>query len=574
MSCPIIKRIVNFNQQPGVAYKLEYWNLLSQPPEHSKFKEEKLQIIEDAKAYDANPDNFTALNNTYLRMLRDLVLKDIFFQLHFIHQPFPEDLFNDSKGFVVNMCKQIETDAELHERGECNDFEDLWARGHFKSTSITVAQNIQRRLQKPGTASIIFSHTKKMAEEFLSSIKGVLELPIMYKLFPDRLWKNLSDAPSWSKRDGLTLNSPVLSRKDKTFQTSGLIEGMQTGGHYDDLFYDDVETDDIADSPQQLYKLIKKFDMSRNMRMVGDDVTSFVRVIGTPYHYQGMLMHIKEKVVKKDGIDTPIYRFRRVPAIDENGKSVLLSEKELDILRTSEHFNSQQLCDPSPEKGAAFRSHHLIEVDEVPKGLFKFVVVDPAGDKADGDDVGLLCLGVEPNVDELGASNIYILDMVLRPMTDVETVRAIIDVYTRNGIVRALGIETMGHGMTITHVAHVLKEQHNIDLTHEDGTLIKLHPQRRGNKITHIRSTLSWPFRNGKIHIKRSIPYTFREKFKREMDEFPATHPNGLDALAYYPIMLAEMNFESEIIDDSKVVSLLSYKGDSMAASGCSWMSG
>lgn len=567
MDCPTTKLLLAFEPKPGVEYKWPYWTWLKDP-----------EIKEHCERYLSEPDKFTWENNKYLNLLRICFLDDIFAQLHFFHCAPGDAPFNDSKGFVVNMCREIEEDEARHASGECHDYEDLWARGHVKSTSITIAQNLKRRMNNPNTCSIIFSHTKKMAEEFLFSIKQVLEKPIMYNLFSDCIWKNFNDAPVWSIRDGLTLKRTSMSRKEKSFQTSGLIEGMATGGHYDDLFYDDVETDDLAENPQMLYKLIKKFDISRNLRMATENIKSLVRVIGTPYHHQGLLMHIKDL---KDVNDKHIYRFRRIPAVDENDNPVFLSKEELDILKTSDNYNSQQLCDPTPEKGAAFKSSQLQEVISVPKNLIKFMVIDPAGDnkdKADGDAWSIMCLGAEPEVDELGASNIYILDLVLKPMEEIEAVKQIINMYTRNGIIQSIGIEQINSGLLRLHVAHVLKEQHNIELNEDEGTLIPLKAQSRkagggrNRKKEWIRTALSWPFRNGKIHILHSIPYVYRNRFKEEMDKFPMWHDDGLDALSWYPIMLEEIDFDYLTdSDESKVINLLSMRNT--VSPNKTWMS-
>jgi hypothetical protein len=553
MNCDTTNLLINFKPLPGVEYKNPYWLWLQDPG-----------VKEHCELYLNEPEKYTWENNKYLNLLRICFLDDIFFQLHFIHCSPDDAPFNHE--FVVKMCREIEQDEVLHQEGECHDYEDLWARGHVKSTSMTIAQNLKRRMNNPNSCSIIFSHTKKMAEEFLSSIKLTLEKPIMYKMFSDIIWKNFNDAPSWSIRDGLTLKRQNMSRKEKSFQTSGLVEGMATGGHYDDLFYDDVETDDLADNPQMLFKLIKKFDISRNMRMA-TGTKSLVRVIGTPYHHQGLLMHIKDL---KDINEKLIYRFRIVPAVDDDDNPVFLSQKELDILKTSDNYNSQQLCDPTPEKGAAFRSSHLQEVLAVPKKLVKFMVIDPAGDnkgKADGDAWSIMCLGAEPEIDELGASNIYILDLVLKPMEEVEAVKQIVNMYTRNGIIQSIGIEQINSGLLRLHVSHILKEQHNIELSEDEGTLIPLKAQSRkagggkNRKKEWIRTALSWPFRNGKIHILRSIPYVYRQRFKDEMDKFPMWHDDGLDALSWYPVMLEEIDFDYYTEqDDSKIINLLSHR--------------
>jgi hypothetical protein len=549
----VIKRLKDFKMHPGVPYFKDY-----------------------AGAYQY----IKKKPSSTISVLRKLILDDLFFLLYFVMGA-PA---NDKNGFVVARCKDVQDDVKKFEDGECYNFLDLWARGHFKSTSITMGSTIQFMLKYPNKSTLILSFKKGNAEKFLEEIRDVLEKDVMKDVFPDILYRDPTNQTSgsrvWSVQRGLLLKRES-TRKEKNLETAGLHEGMPTGMHYDRIIYDDIETEDMADSVEQLDKAYQKFDMSRNLRMIGENIPTMFRVIGTPYSHLGALVRIRDKtIVNEDNTETLLYNTRIIPVWDENEVPQLVSHDELRELKASDNFNSQQLCDPTPSGSANFTREHLKEVskEDIPKRLVKFIIVDPAGDNHDkkGDSWSIMCIGVEPHTDDLGASNIYITDLILRPMREAEAPKKIAEMYTRNGVVCAIGIEQINMGYLKMYVRDILRETYGITLSEEDKTLIALRPQRSkgGNKgkRRRIEMALTWPFINGKIHISKSVPSMYREALMREIDTFPRGHDDGLDTLAYHKQMLERTDFEYyiDVEDSKKVVSLLNYKYDPYQAG--TWM--
>jgi len=148
-----------------------------------------------------------------------------------------------------------------------------------------------------------------------------LEKPILIQSFPDILWEKPStQSPSWSIQNGIIVKRNSTSRKEKTVEGAGLLEGMPTGGHWDDIDYDDVETKDTADSPEVTEDLINAYEMSKNLGM--PDGSTRRRVIGTFYSHFGLLCHLRDK---KDVDGKPMHRVRIIPATDngeKNGKPI------------------------------------------------------------------------------------------------------------------------------------------------------------------------------------------------------------------------------------------------------------
>jgi hypothetical protein len=467
-----------------------------------------------------------------VRTYRTLILNDLFFIVYFVmgvpHANHP---------FVVETCKEVEGGAQ-------SGTLDIWARGHFKSTVITVAETVQYHLKNPEHCTCIFSYKKPAAEDFLDSVRRTYEKEMMKVCFPDLLYtKPETESPSWSLQNGIVIRRTGTSRKEATIEASGLVEGMLTGKHFERRIYDDIETDDIKDNPEQLDKCYSKFEMSMNLGTGRDE--DIERVIGTFYSHAGPLVRIREK--ERIGGDK-MYTTRIKPATEDgscDGKPVLVSQDMLDKLKMGEHFYSQQLCDPTPKGVRKLDSTLLREIEPqfIPKDVYKFLVIDPAGDDKDGkgDAWAIELWGVEPKADDIGTSNIYLMDAVISPLRHTEAIEEIVRMYMKGGLVQQVGVEKVGQSTTEIHVANALamKGRH---ISVENNSLVILRPAAREKK-QRIESALAWPLYNSKIFISKAVPVAYANRLKLEMDKFPYWHDDGLDAASYLFDMVKDYQF-------------------------------
>lgn len=466
--------------------------------------------------------------------LRKVILNDLWFVVYFVLKV---DVANHP--FVVNYCREVE-------EGE-NDYTiDLVAREHFKTTIITKAEVIQRILKNPEERIAIFSHTRPAAKSFLRSIKLVFEGSDFLKtLFPDILYQNPeSQASKWSEDDGLILMRNGFYN-ESTLESWGLIEGMPVGKHFTHRVYDDIETQDIVGNPDTVNRLKDAFDISQNL----GTQNGTHRVVGTPYHYNGVLQYIKEL---KDINKKNVYSVRLKPATVDgtpNGKPVYLSQERIDILKVNEYsFNCQQLLNPSPIKYQKLNPDYLKEVSPefVPPEVYKFMLVDPAGDSRDGkgDAWAMLVCAVEPKIDNLGASNVYITDAVIEPMTESAAIEAITRMYKTNGIILRLCYEKQGNQTpaVMLHVVNTLKSEGRY-LSEESKSLYWLKHASR-NKEERITGALQWALNNGKLHISKTIHQSYKDRIRTEMSQFPYWHDDGIDALSYLYDVVKDFSFQ------------------------------
>lgn len=465
---------------------------------------------------------------------RELALKDLWFMVYFcLNVPIA------NHGFWVQACKDVRT-------GPTDKTLDMWGREHGKSTVITQGETIQYILGNPDNSNCIFSYSQRAALAFLRSIKYTFETNEFLKyLFPDVLYKNPEkEAWKWGEETGLFVRRKC-SKREATLEAYGLLEGMPTGRHFDRRIYDDIETADMACTPEIMQKLKEMFDMSQYL----GTVTGSHRVVGTPYHHEGLLMYVMGK--KDPATGEPIYTVRKKPATVDgtpNGPSAYLPESRLAELRANkQQFYSQQLLDPTPVSETSLRPESLVEVNVkyIPKNLYKFMSIDPAGTskaKRNGDSWAIIVGGLFPyRDDDIGASDVYILDMVIEEMPLEEALKTIVQMYLRNGMILKVGVEKVALSAFEIHVANALAAKGKI-VTLERGNLELLRPAGR-SKEQRVEANLIWPLNNQKIKVASSVPEAFKQRLRLEMQKFPFWHDDGLDALSYFYDMIKGYRF-------------------------------
>lgn len=466
---------------------------------------------------------------------RQLILTDLFFILYFVME-----IKKANHPFVVKMCRMVK-------EGQQSDTLDIWSRFHFKSTAITIAETIQFALRNPEKCTGIFAYSRPAAKKFLRGIKTLLEQNELLKsCFPDVLWsKPESESPKWSEDDGLVLKRKGASRGESNIEAWGLTEGMPTGRHFERCVFDDLETEDIRDSPDMLNKVYSKFEMAANLGTGSDD--DIVRVIGTYYSHYGPNVRIRD-MKYADGRN--VYKLRLIPGSDDgtrDGNPVLVDKLTWEKLKTSSHFNSQQLCDPTPSIDIKLDFSYLKPVDHqsIPKTVYKFMVIDQAGggdDKTTSKDMWSYgVIGVEPCMDEIGQSKVYLMDIEADKMTHSEGIDGIVRMYLSHGIIHQLGVEKTGMSTTEIHITNALRARGRRVST-DARNLVLLKPVGR-TKQFRVESALQWPLNNGMLYYSKSIHSRYIDMIREEMSKFPFYHVDILDMWAYVYDMIKNFRF-------------------------------
>jgi len=505
---------MRFTPLPGLVYKYDYIRLAAD--------------IEKASERDDQDPR---------ALLREFILNDLWFIVYFVMR-----IPVANHPFWVEACREVE-DGPL-------DFTlDVWAREHGKSSIITIAETIQWILKNPNDSCGIFSYVRPVSKKFLGSIKGIFQNErILFDCFPDVVWENCEkDAPLWSLDEGLILRRES-NRPEATVSAWGLTEGMPVGMHFERRIYDDIITEDFAESAEMMEKVKLKFDSSQNVGKEG----GHHRVIGTYYHHFDPLKYIEEKV---DFEGKPKYFRRFKPATADgtaNGRIVFLSQQRFDDLRLTKTFNCQQLLDPSPRSAQRLDPDFLkpVEPKLIPKEAFRFMLVDQAGDQTSnldmktGDSWAVGILAVEPFVDEIGQSNVFLENCWIMPASESEAIEQIVRMYLKSRMIYRLGVEKVGVSVTHNQIAAALRAHGRHVRFEKDGSGngVFLRPAGR-EKSKVIESALSWPLNNGKLHYSLAIPAAFIERIKMEMRFFPRWKDDGLNMWAYLYDVIKDFAF-------------------------------
>ncbi len=522
---------------------IEIYNQEFEPIEGIKYAHNYVKVAENIKTKEW--DEVSAY--------RALILEDLWFIVYFVMK-----IPGANRPFVVNACQEVE-------QGPDGWTMDLWFRKGYKSTILTKARTIQRVLKHPEKSTMIASHTRPIAKKFLRPIMLEFETNELLKAcFPDVLYENpRAESPKWSEDDGIIVRRKSRSRSEATVEAWGIKEGMPISVHFDWIILDDLETKDDVLNPDVVTKVRNAVDLTTDLLTEGGSIS----VVGTPYSHEGIYIPYIRDIKKAD--ESPAYFCRIKPATDDGtpkGKSVLLEQEELDDIRAKKgeySYNCQQMCNPTPVGTRKLESSLLLDIDPqfIPKNVFKFMLIDPAGDSKTGagDAWAFHVIGIEPKTDDIGASKVFIMDSVISPMRETEAVEDIVRMYLRNGIILQTGIEKVGLSTTEIHVANALREKgRHISLVNK--TLVILRPAGR-NKEKRIESALAWPLYNGKIYISKSVPSVYRDRLKNEMDKFPFWHEDGLDALSYLYDLIKDYTFMIYDEDDDRPVQQVDLTG-------------
>ena len=495
---------------PDIKYRRNYW-----------------QIFNDIKA--GKIEEYSSV--------RWLILNDLFFVIYFILGEGKSNYRKMNCEFIVKAC------SDIHNGAKSNTL-DVWAREHLKSSIITIAETIQFALTNPDYSTCIFSYARPVAKKFLFEIKSLFENSTILKMYFPMLNDIAKLSPMWSLDDGLILKR-LGNRKEPTIYAAGLIEGMPTGMHFDRMVFDDLVTEDIAGSYEVMEKVKVKFDSAQNLGTDG----GVVRIIGTYYNHNDPYVDIRDRV---DENGVAIYITRKKPATDNglaDGKPVFLSEERLRFLRSTKTFNCQQLLDPTPTADMKLRVEFLQEIEKefLPKDLYRFMVIDPAGDNETkkGDAWAFHVVGIEPKVDDLGCSKLYILDSFIDTMTESQATDMMVKMYLNGGMISQLGYERLSNTTPawLDHGLRTLRARGRY-VSEENHSLVALSHGGR-NKVSRITGALQWPLNNSCLFISSGVSKQYKDRLKEEMVKFPSWHDDGLDALAYVYDIISDYNFQS-----------------------------
>lgn len=386
---------------------------------------------------------------------RHLAGQDLFFLLCFVlRRP------DAAHPWIYARCREFQRAPDGHL--------DLWARYHYKSTVITFAGTIFDIIQNPETTIGIFSHTKGAAKKFLVQIKQELESnKELVALWPEIFWdRPASQAEKWSEADGITVKRQG-NPKEATVEAHGLVDGLPTGRHFQQLLYDDIVTAESVSTPYQIEKTTDAFRQSTNL---GTLEGARFRFAGTRYHLFDTYRTIIEDEIAKPRVH-PCTKNGL-----EGGEPVLMTRGAMELARKNQGpyiFSSQMLLNPVADKAMGFRECWVdfsdTDYQAAMSSLWRFILVDPAGGKQrkNNDYTTFFVIGY-------GLDNKFrVLDIRRDRMSLSGRANTLFELHVqwRPGLV---AYEEYGMQADIEHIKHLQKEKlYEFDITPLGGNMRK-----------------------------------------------------------------------------------------------------
>lgn len=293
--------------------------------------------------------------------------------------------------WLFERCREIENDPD--------DYLDLWARFHYKSTLGTFAGCIQEIMCDPEITIGIMSCTNGVATPFLTQIQQEFENNEDLKaVYADVLWANpRREADRWSRDDGIVVKR-ATNPKEATIEAFGLIDGMRTGKHYRMHIYDDLVTEKLVTSEEMVAKVTERYELADNL---GTHKGTKKWHFGTRYSYGDTYGVLLQRGTLKP---------RKYAATEDGtlkGKPVFLAPKEWEKIKKVQRKTAaaQMLQNPLADTEQVFSPNYFRPYFVRPAMLTVYILVDPSKGATDRSDrTGMPVIGLDP------AGNMYLLD--------------------------------------------------------------------------------------------------------------------------------------------------------------------
>jgi len=294
--------------------------------------------------------------------------------------------------WLFERCREVEAKPD--------EYLDLWARGHYKSSIGTFAGVIQEVMIDPEITIAIMSGTNKIAIPFLTQIQMEFENNAdLKRIHADVLWDEpRKQAPLWARDKGIIVRRKG-NPKEATVEAFGVIDGMRTGKHYDLLDFDDLIDESMVDNPEVVQKVTQRWELAGNLGRHTKKTRKWHW--GTRYSFADTYGVI---------IDRGVLKERRYPATEDGsikGRPVLMQPEEWDKLKTAQKSTvyAQMLLNPIAGTEATFDLTTIKHYDVIPAIMNVYIMIDPSkGASKRSDRTAIAVIGIDVG------GNKYLLD--------------------------------------------------------------------------------------------------------------------------------------------------------------------
>ncbi|MFZ2937606.1 MAG: hypothetical protein WA066_02755 [Candidatus Omnitrophota bacterium] len=420
----------------------------------------------------------------------------------------------------------------------------LLPRDCLKTTFISQTYSLWNLCKDSNTRILLSSEARDLSKLSLKAIKDTIKSNEMFRIFNGELAGDIINR-KWNEEEIDVATRTSFSAKETNLSTAG-IDVAITGMHFRIIICDDLHSEKNSKTKDQIEKVKEHIKLLMPMLEKDGD---FI-VIGTRWDDKdtyGWLMELRD--------DEGIYGQKSDKIFDvyqkscENDDGSLFYPERLDA-RTLQIkkaimgkwlFACQFMNNPIPMEGAIFQNRDIqvITSDKVPVGLFKVILIDPAGmDRVEDvtrdnpDYTAVVCIGIDSKKDVLGLHNLYLLDIQAGIFSEDRAIDVVVSMYNRHRP-NILAVEKAG----LSSFGKTLLQR--ISLLHSYIKVHDLKPKGR-SKISRIMGLQPYSS-NRKIYV---IGENDNEEFFEEHMRFPKSRRDDVvDACAYVLDIIAEYGF-------------------------------
>lgn len=419
----------------------------------------------------------------------------------------------------------------------------LWPRGSFKSQVFNVGQIAWLIAKDPNLRILVTSETNRQAVKFVKETMKIVASEWFKELF------GTHDAGEWKPGTG-TFTSSLRTRKgikDPTLAASGVGE-VQTGAHWDLIFYDDICSQENTRTPEAIESLWDWFGETQAQLDPGvlapDGVTIWggrTFMIGTLHHYSDIYCRIMKDHELLEEFDLSRHAWAD-PIVDPRGTApttlffpnrltrrfVAMQKKKL-APRIYACFYENR---PTTGEEQLFRPEYFrcVPDESIPQSIWTYILTDIAfiaDEKRKGraDRTAFWVVGLDCN------RVAYVLDVIVGRWKLSDSVRIACDLWNRYQWANMKGItfEKTTHQELVLSVLEEVKRQ-----TFIRPRIISI--TGRSQEVKEMRIEAAEPrWRAGDIYFAQSVRDNWR-KWKPmfdEMTEWPfSSHDDVPDAIS------------------------------------------
>lgn len=246
-----------------------------------------------------------------------------------------------SPQFHLPLCQKLDTVQLPYARRM-----DLWPRGHYKTSTITISKSIQHYLRSDAVRVLIVTASGLNSSKWLGMIQAQFESNAVFRwLWEDRLPE--LKTTKWNQHEALCPRKHP--RVESTFTVMG-VGSRVTGQHFDVMVKDDIIDEKTEKTPDVMQKIIDWHEYSMNL--FDGPERGVDHFVGTRYLIGDIYGHVMAV--------SPEYTTSVVAALRRDGSPTFPEEFSREGLlkmraRDPYKFATQQMNNPKDASIADFR---------------------------------------------------------------------------------------------------------------------------------------------------------------------------------------------------------------------------